>query len=85
MAARQNAAHRPATGRDVRQILGDLDAETITAILATKATSADLVQVREWIDADPIVRSQLRHGAAGVVGQICDLLEEVEFENDRER
>lgn len=84
MATRQNSTRRPASSRDVQQILGDFDADTITAILATKASAAELVEVREWIDADPIIRSQLRHGASGVVAQVCDLVEEAELEEPRE-
>lgn len=75
---------RRATAADLRQILGELDAATASAILATKATTAELVEVREWLDADPIIRSQLHRGASGAVAEICDILEEAELDESRE-
>jgi hypothetical protein len=85
MATAKNAAGRPAGSRDVREILGDLDADIVTAVLVLKPSAPELVEVREWIDADPIIRSQLRHGASGVVAQVCDLLDEAELDDTRRR
>ena len=85
MAMVKNAARRPAGSRDVREILGDMDADIVTAILVLKPSAAELIEVREWIDADPIIRSQLRHGASGVVAQVCDLLDETELDDSRRR
>lgn len=85
MATAKNTARRPAGSSDVREILGDLDADIVTAILVMKPTSAELIEVREWIDADPIIRSQLHHGASGVVAQVCDLLDEAELDESRQR
>ena len=83
MATVKSAARRPAGSGDVREILGDLDADIVTAILVLKPSAPELIEVREWIDADPIIRSQLRHGASGVVAQVCDLLDEAELDDTR--
>lgn len=83
MAAVKVDANRAATGREILQALGDMDAETASAILDTKITPAELVQVREWMDADAIVRSQLHHGAEGGVRAVCEILDEAEAEEDR--
>ncbi len=80
MAVKSNKPLRSATGREVRQILGELDADMVSAILATGITVDELVQVHEWVDADPIIRSQLRHGVQGSVRTVCEMLDEAESE-----
>ncbi len=83
MAAIKIGTDRAAMGSEIRQVLGDLDADTTSAILDTKISPAGLVQVREWMDADPIIRSQLRHGARGSVRAVCEILDEEEQEEVR--
>lgn len=83
MSAVKTDAKRAASGREIFKTLGDMDAETASAILDTKVTQAELVQVREWMEADPIVRSQLRHGAQGSVRAVCEILDQAEAEEDR--
>ncbi len=72
-----------ASGSEIRQALGDLDADTISAILDTKISPAELVQVREWMDADPVIRAQLHHGTQGSVRAVCEILEEEEPDEAR--
>lgn len=83
MAVLKTRTDRAATGNEIRRELGDLDADTISAILETKISPAELVQVREWMDADSIIRSQLHHGAQGRVRAVCEILDEAEAEDER--
>lgn len=61
-----------ATGRDLHQILGDLDDSTVLAILALHPTVAELEEVRVRLDGGDDALGQRSLG--GVVAEVFDML-----------
>lgn len=43
---------KPASGRDIRSILGPVDDRLVTDIMATGATHHEIMQAMEWLDDD---------------------------------
>jgi hypothetical protein len=63
-----------ATGRDLHQILGDIEDGTILAILALHPTVAQLEEARIWLNGGDDTLGKGHHPLRGVVAQIFDML-----------
>jgi hypothetical protein len=72
-----------ATATDVHQILGDMDDNTIVAIMALHPSIAQLEEARLWLNGAGDVLGKERHPLDGVVAQIFDMLAVQEEEQPR--
>jgi hypothetical protein len=45
-------ARKTATSHDIRDIIGHADDELVTEIMRTGASRSEILQAREWLDAD---------------------------------
>lgn len=66
--------HQEATGRDVHQILGDMDEGTAVAILALHPNVAQLEEARVWLSGGGDLLGKEQRPLDGVVAQIFDML-----------
>jgi hypothetical protein len=60
----------------IRRILGELDAEAVAGIQALAPTEAELLEAARWAGGDDEVGRELGTRPHGVVGAICELLDE---------
>ena len=63
-----------ATATDVHQILGDMDDNTIVAIMALHPSIAQLEEARLWLNGAGDVLGREKRPLDGVVAQIFDML-----------
>lgn len=63
-----------ATGRDLHEILGDLDDSTAVAILALRPSIAQLEETRVWLNGGGDILGKEHRPLDGVVAQIFDML-----------
>ncbi len=73
----------PATGAEVRQILGSIDDEQVMAILATGATAAEVMEAFEWFSGDDRLGTDLEHTQRGRVAAVYEILAKDVEEEDR--
>ncbi len=82
--SKQAAAVIAATPGDLRRLLGDLDASTVSAIMALAPSAAEVEEAAMWLagegEAMPV-----RHQPQGKVKAILDLAAVEEDEGARER
>jgi hypothetical protein len=71
----------PADASEVRSIVGDVDDATLSSILQTGATAAELIEALALVNADDIVGSAPAHVRRAVVDQVCELLQSEEPED----
>lgn len=64
----------PATRTDVRALFGDLDDETVVAILAIEPTHAELVEAEAWYTANDVM-GEREQPMTGRVGRVLAILE----------
>jgi hypothetical protein len=77
-------AKRPAPTRDdVLHLCGELDDETIVAILALEPSHEDLEEVAAWLAGESDVMGEERLPLAGRAGQIYELIASDEEEEPR--
>ena len=75
---------KPATGAEVRQILGSIDDEQVMSILATGATVAEVMEAFEWFSGDDRLGTDLEHTRRGRAGAVYEILmRDLEEEEDR--
>ncbi len=66
---------QPATGSEVREILGPLDDAVIAAILGLGATRNEVLEAYAWLSADDQIRRERHSTIHGRAAQVCRLLE----------
>jgi hypothetical protein len=67
---------------EVRKIVGDVDDAMLTAIIATGATAAEITEALLWVKADDDLGTDLEHSRRGVVGQVYEILQSEEPEDE---
>jgi hypothetical protein len=71
---------RSATGRDLHQILGDMDDSTAVAILALHPSVAQIEEARMWLQGEGDALGKDGRPLDGIVAQIFDMLAVAEDE-----
>ena len=71
---------KPATGQDLEQILGNMDASTAVAILALYPSVAQIEEARIWLDGAGDVLGKEQRPLDGTVARIFDMLRAEEEE-----
>ncbi len=74
-----------ATHDDILRILGELSDAKVAAIEATGATLGDLEEVSAWIAGADDVMGELEKPAAGVVGEVYEIVTADEVEEEEKR
>jgi hypothetical protein len=64
----------PATGAEVRALIGPAEDDLIARILATGATAAEVLEAFTWIHSDDALGRALNRSPRGVVAELCDIL-----------
>jgi|APPan5920702752_1055751.scaffolds.fasta_scaffold204661_2 hypothetical protein len=62
------------TSEEVREIVGSLEDDIISAIIATGATAAEVAEAQAWLAMDDALAKELQHGNSGRVAAVYDLL-----------
>ena len=75
---------KPATGIEVRRILGPVDDELVMSILATGATAEEVVEAYEWFGGSDRMGTDLDRTRRGRVGAVCEILAR-DYEEAEER
>ena len=71
---------RPATPSEVVEILGALDDDLVTRILATGASAAEVLEAFTWANADDQIGTDLEHRPRGAAAQVYEILKSEEPE-----
>jgi hypothetical protein len=74
-----------ATGKDLREILGDMDDTTVLAILALHPSVAQIEEARIWLDGEGDILAKQQRPLDGIVAQIFDMLRVEEEEPSAKR
>jgi hypothetical protein len=74
-----------ATGKDLREILGDMDDTTVLAILALHPSVAQIEEARIWLDGEGDILAKQQRPLDGIVVQIFDMLRVEEEEPSAKR
>lgn len=72
------SSRRPISADELHRLLGDIDDATCARILATGATEAEVIEARQWLTADDQLGTELERGKRGVVGEVYDILVDLE-------
>lgn len=75
---------KPATGIEVRRILGPVDDELVMSILATGATAEEVVEAYEWFGGNDRMGTDLDRTRRGRVGAVYEILAR-DYEEAEER
>ena len=70
----------PLTRKDVVSALGAVDDFIVTDIVATGATVQELAEAQAWFCSDEAMMNDGRPLAAGRVGQLVEILQNIEEE-----
>ena len=70
----------PATGEEIRTILGPIDDTLLASLLAVGATSAEVLEAQTWLNSDDYLHRSLHHGQTGRVAALVEILEAEEPE-----
>ena len=73
------------TAQDVRDIVGPIGDDRMSAILGTKATPAQLVEAFTWLSSDEYLAGGLERRLTGVVAELYDILKAGEPDIEEER
>jgi hypothetical protein len=73
------------TAQDVRSIVGRIGDDRVSAILATGATPAQVVEAYTWLSSDEYLAGGLQRPLTGVVAEIYDILKASEPDIEEER
>ncbi len=65
---------QPVTGDEIRRILGTVDDEQVTAIMATGATAAEVMEAFEWLSGEDRLGTDLDHTRRGRAGAVYEIL-----------
>lgn len=75
---------KPATGTDVRRILGAIEDDLVMSILATGATVEEVTEAYEWFGGSDRMGTDLDHTRRGRVGAVYEILAR-DYEEAEER
>lgn len=64
----------PLNYEDVTSIVGPLDQDLVARIIATGATSADVLEAFTWFNSEDALGPDPRHHASGVVASVYAIL-----------
>jgi hypothetical protein len=78
----RKVAAAPLTAEDVRRIVGRLSDDRISAILATGATQAEVVEAFTWLSSDEYLAGGLERPLSGVVADVYEILKPEEADED---
>ena len=67
---------------DVRAVLGPVDDSLVAEILGTDASREELIEAYAWFNNDETMMNAGRPLASGQVGQLIDILEAAEEDED---
>lgn len=65
---------KAATAEEICSITGEVEDSVLTSILATGATSAEVLEAFTWLNADDALRKQVKHPPQGVAGDVYEIL-----------
>lgn len=68
-------ADEPATGSEIREILGPADDAVIAAILGLEATRNEVMEAYAWLSADDQMRRERHRTLHGKAAQVWRILE----------
>ncbi len=71
---------RPLTRRDIVSALGDVDETVVSDVMRTGASLDEFTEARAWIANDEPLLNSGRRLASGRVGQLVEILANVEEE-----
>ncbi|QEX20138.1 hypothetical protein FRZ61_00520 [Hypericibacter adhaerens] len=71
--------------KDIREIVGEIDDQRVTEILALEPTAAELAEAAAWLSDDDAQRHEAAALPAGRVAQICEILAADEMEEEDRR
>ena len=75
MAGAHGTGQRPATLAEIRDMIGDLEAAKLEAILATGATPAQIEEARAWAAGESdVMGGDLERPLAGPVAVVYEIL-----------
>lgn len=72
----------PANVSEVKAVLGFLDDDLMTAVLAIGATEEELLEARAWIEGDQKELAAAGKAPAGRVADVVELLESINLSED---
>jgi len=83
----QSRTPTPLTAQDIREIVGRIGDDQLTAILATGATAAQVLEAFTWLTGDEYLGGKLEKPLTGVVADVFDILKayEPDMEDARPR
>jgi hypothetical protein len=70
------------TRDDVIKVVGEADDVTIAEIIGTGATAEELAEAQAWIVNDEALMNEGRPLPSGRVGELVEILNEFEFDED---
>jgi hypothetical protein len=80
--ATENPETGAVTARDVRRVLGELDAAKVADILALRPSLAELEEAAAWMAGEGDVPAQQGHPLTGKAAAIFDITEAAEDDSD---
>jgi hypothetical protein len=78
----QKMAAVPLTAEEIRGIVGRLSDDRISAIVATGATAAEVVEAFTWLSSDEYLAGGLERPLSGVVAEVYEILKPDEPDED---
>lgn len=73
---------RPATGREVEELLGQADADLVADILHSGATCSDIREAKAWLDDDDYIGATLKKPMHERVRRVYNILLEEREKNE---
>lgn len=75
------------TAQEIREIVGRISDDRISAILATGATSAQVLEAFSWLGGDEEIGATLERPLTGIVAQVYEILkpDQPDIEEERPR
>jgi hypothetical protein len=73
--AATEASAKPATASEIREIVGPIEDEILTGILALGATREEVLEAETWLSSDDYLHRQLHHGLSGRAAEVFAILE----------
>lgn len=72
----EQVSSKPASASEIRAIVGPLDDTVIARIVATGASSAEILEAFTWLMADDQLGTELERTCRGRVAEVCEILED---------
>ena len=70
----KTSEEKPAAASDVRRILGTVEDDLVTEVLATGATADEIFEAYEWVSSEDRLGTDLDHTKRGRVAAVYDIL-----------